>query len=142
MREDTIYHFKDRITVQFDRELNATHCKYFKTYDEAGVYLQGAVRSGLEFATDHGVPNWIVDVSQEVDSMSEKDRDWEGSEEFYKLFQDSAVEKIVLVVAPPDVGGNLDGELEWAAESEIKFGGGIAFGVACDEAGIRKFLKD
>ena len=137
--ENLIFHAIDRITVTYEQDYKAVYTRYFRAYDEFGVFLPAAVRAGLDYATKRQVANWVVDVSQEKDSMSEKDAEWEASEEFRQLFRASSIRRILLRVGPPEQDSDLDGERAWAHDFAQELGDDFVGGVATSEEKIREF---
>ena len=120
--EELIYYARDRIIVRHDRELEAVECRYLRAHDEFGVFIPGAVRAGLGHATSLGLSNWIVDVADQTDEMSEVDEQWEESEAFRQLFRDSTIRNIVLVVAHDSPDLDISGAQRWADDFAAALG--------------------
>ncbi|MDH5797118.1 MAG: hypothetical protein OEZ19_01025 [Paracoccaceae bacterium] len=139
-RAGLVYYVSGRIEIFHDSELAALNCSYVRAYDEAGVYVQAAVRSGLAYATKHNVQNWIVDVSDQVDSMSAVDQKWENSEDFLQLFRDSSIRNILLVTAAPASGEGRNSAAVWAKEFETELGDDFRVGVATNRHETRTFF--
>lgn len=111
---DLIFFVKDRLSILHDRGHNAINRVYTRAYDEAGAFIKAAVCAGLDYASENNVTNWIVDVSGQVDDMSDVDQEWESSEAFFDLFRASSIRNILLVVSPPAPGKDLGGAKGWA----------------------------
>lgn len=122
MVENLIYFALGRISVTHEPNYRAVYCTYTQTKDEFGVFLPSAVRAGLTYATENGIANWVVDVVDEVDSMSDKDREWENSDEFRCLFRESSIRNVLFVLPPPDADVDLGSEKEWAAGFAAELG--------------------
>jgi len=135
-----IFHAIGRITSHHDRTLNAIVTRFFDTNDEHGVVLPSAVRVGLEYATENGVKNWIVDVSEETSSMSEKDANWESSHEFRQIFRLSSVRNILLLVSPSKDGQSLDSERAWAEGFAGELGEGFRADVASSASEVSEII--
>jgi hypothetical protein len=139
-RAGLVYYVSRRIEVIHDSELAAINCRYVRVHDEAGVFVQGAVRAGLDYATKHNVINWIVDVADQVDAMSESDQVWENSPAFLQLFRDSAIRNILLVTAPSADQDNNAGARIWAADFAAELGADFRVGVASSVAETKEFF--
>lgn len=71
--------------------------------------------------------------------MSEKDAQWEASEEFRQLFRDASVRRILLRVSPPANDKDLDGARAWAHGFAQELGDGFVGGVATSDEDVRAF---
>ncbi len=138
--EDIVYLARGRIIVTHERDWQAVHIRFMQTHDGFGVFLPAAVRAGLAYASDHEVPNWVVDVVDEVDSMSETDAEWENSEDFRDLFRSSTIRNILLVVPAPESGADLAGELAWVTGLAEQLGSDFTGAVVGGRDGIAEQL--
>lgn len=86
------------------------------------MFIPGAVRAGLGHTTSLGLSNWIVDVADQTDEMSEVDEQWEESEAFRQLFRDSTIRNIVLVVAHDSPDLDISGAQRWADDFAAALG--------------------
>lgn len=137
---DIVYDVLGRIEVRHDRELDAIECRYLRADDEFGVFIPGAVRAGRAYASANGIRNWIGDVSDQVDEMSEVDEGWEESETFRQLFRDSTVRNIVLVVAHDSPDLDISGARRWADDFAAALGSGFRATATSRDQATRSYL--
>lgn len=139
---ELVYLALDRVEVRHNPELEAVECRYLHAHDEFGVFIPGAVRAGLAYASAHGLRNWIVDVVDQDDEMSEVDEAWEESEAFRQLFRDSTIRNVVLVVAHDAPDLDLSGAQGWADGFATALGPGFRVTATSSDQATAQFLMN
>jgi hypothetical protein len=140
VKQGAIHSHTGLVVVFWREDLHAIHLKWHSEYDQ-GSGVQDAVRSALKYVNQNGVKNWLVDISDSDEALSEKDYDWVSGNEFRDLIRASTLRRFVMI--PPGAGSAQDTSwiADWEKNTLSNFGNGIVAKVSSDMAEISAFFE-
>ncbi|MCR9112152.1 MAG: hypothetical protein NXH84_02695 [Rhodobacteraceae bacterium] len=112
MSEHRVHSQTGLVDVVWRKDIGAIHLKWYSEYNENDG-VQTAVRAALEFVNERHVRNWLVDVSESNEALSEKDYEWVSSDEFRDLVRQSTLERFVLIPPGPNSKQDTSWILDW-----------------------------
>lgn len=140
MSEHRVHSQTGLVDVVWRKDIGAIHLKWYSEYDENDG-VQTAVRAALEFVNERHVRNWLVDVSESNEALSEKDYEWVSSDEFRDLVRQSTLERFVLIPPGPNSKQDTSWIVDWEKNTLQNFGESVAAKVSSDMGEIRAFFE-
>jgi len=141
MQNVTIHVAPDLVEVTYRPDLEAVCLKWFCEYDE-GERVRQAVQAALGYVREHGVRNWLADLSTSSRALSDADMAWVNSEAFASAIMDSPLRRFALIPPRPETGQDIGWLADWEANTLAKFGDRIAAMLSDDPVAIGAFFRE
>ncbi len=139
MTQRCIYSQDGLVDVFWREDIGAIHVKWHSEYDpNDGVQM--AVRAAVAFVNENNVKNWLVDISDSDDALSDKDYEWVSGDEFRDLIRQSTLQRFVMIPPGPKTRQDTSWIADWERNTLQNFGESVAAKVSSDMDEIRAFF--
>ena len=139
MNQQVVYSQTGLVDVLWRQDIGAIYVKWHTEYDE-GDGVQNAVRAAVDFVNEHKVKNWLVDISDSDEALSDKDYEWVSGDEFRDLIRQSTLRRFVMIPPGPDCKQDTSWISDWERNTLNNFGTGIAAKMSSDMTEISAFF--
>ncbi len=139
MNHPVVYSQTGLVDVHWHQDIGAVHVKWHTEYDESDG-VQKAVRVAVDFVNKNKIRNWLVDISDSDEALSDKDYAWVSSDEFRDLIRQSSLRRFVMI--PPGLNSKQDTSwiADWERNTLKNFGNKVAAKVSSDMTEINAFF--
>jgi len=139
VNKQVVYSQADLVDVIWRPDIGAVHVKWHSEYD-AGGGVQKAVRAAVNFVNENKIRNWLVDISDSDEALSEEDYAWVSSDEFRELIRKSGLRRFAMIPPRPDSKQDTSWIADWEKNTLRNFGNDVVAKVSSDMADISAFF--